>query len=83
MTRVGRMCGAAQARSPGGYTLLTCQVASHGVSQAVYEKLPYDHIKHFAPISLPVVAAPTAEVPAPKVGLGCTAIAAERRATEP
>jgi tripartite-type tricarboxylate transporter receptor subunit TctC len=37
---------------PDGYTLLTCQVASHGVSPAVYNKLPYDHIKDFAPISL-------------------------------
>jgi tripartite-type tricarboxylate transporter receptor subunit TctC len=38
--------------APDGYTLLTCQVASHGVSPAVYNKLPYDHIKDFAPISL-------------------------------
>jgi tripartite-type tricarboxylate transporter receptor subunit TctC len=38
--------------APDGYTLLTCQVASHGVSPAVYSKLPYDHIKDFAPISL-------------------------------
>ena len=38
--------------TPDGYTLLTCQVASHGVSPALYEKLPYDHIKDFAPISL-------------------------------
>lgn len=38
--------------APDGYTLLTCQVASHGVSPAVYQKLPYDHIRDFAPISL-------------------------------
>ena len=38
--------------APDGYTLLTCQVASHGVSPAVYNKLPYDHIKDFAPVSL-------------------------------
>ncbi len=38
--------------APDGYTLFTCQVASHGVSPAVYSKLPYDHIKDFAPISL-------------------------------
>ncbi len=37
---------------PDGYTLFTCQVASHGVSPAIYRKLPYDHIKDFAPISL-------------------------------
>src|SRR5512138_486603 len=35
-----------------GYTLLTCQVASHGVSPALYNKLPYDHIRDFAPLSL-------------------------------
>jgi tripartite-type tricarboxylate transporter receptor subunit TctC len=35
-----------------GYTLLTCQVASHGVSPAIYHKLPYDHIRDFAPVSL-------------------------------
>ena len=35
-----------------GYTLFTCQVGSHGVSPALYNKLPYDHIKDFAPISL-------------------------------
>ena len=37
---------------PDGYTLFTCQVASHGVSPALYNKLPYDHVKDFAPISL-------------------------------
>ena len=37
---------------PDGYTLFTCQVASHGVSPAIYHKLPYDHIRDFAPISL-------------------------------
>ena len=36
--------------APDGYTLLSCQVASHGVSPALYHKLPYDHIKDFAPI---------------------------------
>jgi len=36
---------------PDGYTLFTCNIASHGVSPAVYAKLPYDHIKDFAPIS--------------------------------
>ena len=38
--------------APDGYTLFTCQVASHGVSPAIYNKLPYDHIKDFAPVSL-------------------------------
>ena len=35
-----------------GYTLLTCQVASHGVSPALYQKLSYDAIRDFAPVSL-------------------------------
>ena len=43
---------AAAKAAPDGYTLLTCQVASHGVSPAVYNKLPYDHLRDFAPISL-------------------------------
>jgi tripartite-type tricarboxylate transporter receptor subunit TctC len=38
--------------APDGYTLLTCSVASHGVSPAIFAKLPYDAIKDFAPISL-------------------------------
>jgi len=50
----GGTVGAAEAaRAPGdGYTLLTCQVASHGVSPALYNKLPYDYAKDFAPVSL-------------------------------
>src|SRR5262249_34998039 len=38
--------------APDGYTLFTCQVASHGVSPALYQKLPYDYEKDFAPVSL-------------------------------
>jgi tripartite-type tricarboxylate transporter receptor subunit TctC len=38
--------------APDGYTLLTCQVASHGVSPALYNKLPYDAVRDFAPVSL-------------------------------
>ena len=37
--------------TPDGYTLFTCQIASHAVSPAVYNKLPYDFIKDFAPIA--------------------------------
>jgi tripartite-type tricarboxylate transporter receptor subunit TctC len=41
------------AKAPGdGYTLFSCGIASHGVSPALYNKLPYDHIRDFAPISL-------------------------------
>jgi tripartite-type tricarboxylate transporter receptor subunit TctC len=38
--------------APDGYTVLSCGIASHGVSPALYNKLPYDHIRDFAPISL-------------------------------
>jgi tripartite-type tricarboxylate transporter receptor subunit TctC len=38
--------------APDGYTLFTCNVASHGVSPALYNKLGYDYAKDFAPISL-------------------------------
>ncbi len=37
---------------PDGYTLFTCQIASHAISPALFRKLPYNHIKDFAPISL-------------------------------
>ena len=43
---------AAAKSTPDGYTLFTCQIASHAVSPALYKKtLPYDHIKDFVPIS--------------------------------
>jgi len=35
-----------------GYTLLLCNISSHAINPARYKKLPYDHIKDFAPISL-------------------------------
>ena len=38
--------------TPDGYTLFTCQIASHAISPALYKTLPYDHIKDFVPISL-------------------------------
>ena len=37
--------------TPDGYTLHLCGVA-HTVTPAVYKKLPYDHLRDFAPISL-------------------------------
>jgi tripartite-type tricarboxylate transporter receptor subunit TctC len=36
---------------PDGYTLLMCSIASHAIGPAVSAKLPYDHIKDFAPIA--------------------------------
>lgn len=37
---------------PDGYTLLFGSISSHAVNPAMYKKLPYDHIKDFAPVSL-------------------------------
>ncbi len=50
----GGTLGAAEAaRAAGdGYTLFSCGVASHGVSPALYNKLGYDAVKDFAPISV-------------------------------
>jgi tripartite-type tricarboxylate transporter receptor subunit TctC len=38
--------------NPDGYTLLLCNISSHAIHPARYRKLPYDHIRDFAPISL-------------------------------
>jgi tripartite-type tricarboxylate transporter receptor subunit TctC len=38
--------------TPDGYTLFACGVASHGISPAIYKKLPFDAVKDFAPISM-------------------------------
>ena len=41
------------AKSPGdGYTLLMGTVGTHGINRALYDKLPYDPIKDFVPITL-------------------------------
>ena len=43
---------AAVARStPDGYTLTMGTVSTHAINPAVYAKMPFDHIKDFAPIS--------------------------------
>jgi tripartite-type tricarboxylate transporter receptor subunit TctC len=38
--------------APDGYTLLMCTVSSHAINPSLYAKLPYDHIKDFAPVIL-------------------------------
>jgi len=38
--------------TPDGYTLFTCNIASHGVSPAIYNTLPFDAIKDLAPVGL-------------------------------
>ena len=41
------------AKAPAdGYTLLLCGIWSHGVAPSLYKKLPYDHYKDFAPVSM-------------------------------
>ena len=38
--------------TPDGYTLFACGVASHGVSPAIYKKLPFDPERDLIPISM-------------------------------
>jgi tripartite-type tricarboxylate transporter receptor subunit TctC len=44
-----------------GYTLLMGTVGTHGINRALYDKLPYDPIKDFVPVSL-VAAVPNVMV---------------------
>ena len=38
--------------APDGYTLLMATVGTHAINASLYRKLPYDHIKDFAPVVL-------------------------------
>lgn len=38
--------------APDGYTLLLCNMATHAIGPALHRKLPYDHIRDFAPVSI-------------------------------
>ncbi|MGZ8203531.1 MAG: Bug family tripartite tricarboxylate transporter substrate binding protein, partial [Burkholderiales bacterium] len=38
--------------APDGHTLLLCNMATHAIGPALHKKLPYDHIRDFAPISM-------------------------------
>ncbi len=38
--------------APDGYTLLMANIASHAINPALYQKIPYDPVKDFAPVSL-------------------------------
>jgi tripartite-type tricarboxylate transporter receptor subunit TctC len=38
--------------SPDGYTLVMGTVGTHSINGALYEKMPYDMVKNFTPISL-------------------------------
>src|SRR5262245_52349628 len=49
----GNVGAAIAAKStPDGYTMFACGVASHGVSPAIYKKLPFDPEKDLPPISM-------------------------------
>src|SRR5690349_12578544 len=38
--------------SPDGYTLLMGTVGTHAINPSLYAKMPYDHVKDFAPVIL-------------------------------
>ena len=38
--------------TPDGYTILVGSITTNAVNSALYKKLPYDHIRDFAPISM-------------------------------
>ena len=44
--------GAVARSAPDGYTLCMGTVSTHAINPSVYKKLPYDHVKDFAPLSL-------------------------------
>jgi tripartite-type tricarboxylate transporter receptor subunit TctC len=49
----GTLAADLAAKAPAdGYTLFACAIGSHGIAPALFKKLPYDHIRDFAPISL-------------------------------
>ena len=48
----GNIGAQAVARAPAdGYTLVMGTVGTHAINPSLYKKMPYDHIKDFAPIS--------------------------------
>lgn len=38
--------------APDGYTLVMGTVGTHAINPSLYKKMPYDHVKDFAPVSL-------------------------------
>ena len=49
----GTLGAAIAAKSPAdGYTLFQCNIASSAIAESLYAKMPYDHQRDFAPISL-------------------------------
>ena len=65
----GTIAADAVAKAPAdGYTLLQNSITTHGIGPHLFEKLPYDPVKDFAPVSglalLPLIMAVNAELPA-------------------
>ncbi len=54
--------------APDGYTMIMGNAGSHGINAAVYQKLPYDVERDFAPISL-IYKAPNIFVASQKFGV--------------
>jgi tripartite-type tricarboxylate transporter receptor subunit TctC len=49
----GTLGAAVAAKAPAdGYTLFQCNIASSAIAESLYAKLPYDHQRDFAPITL-------------------------------
>lgn len=49
----GTVGAAFAAKQPAdGYTLFQCNIASSAIAESLYAKMPYDHARDFAPISL-------------------------------
>src|SRR3954468_24326375 len=68
----GTIAAEAVARAPpDGYTLLQNSITTHGIGPHLFDKLPYDPVKDFAPVSglalLPLIMAVNADVPAKTV----------------
>ena len=38
--------------APDGYTLIVGTVGTHGINPSLYSKMPYDHVRDFAPVIL-------------------------------
>jgi tripartite-type tricarboxylate transporter receptor subunit TctC len=64
----GTIAADAVAKAPAdGYTLLQNSITTHGIGPHLFDKLPYDPVKDFAPVSglalLPLIMAVNAEPP--------------------
>ena len=68
----GTIAADAVAKAPAdGYTLLQNSITTHGIGPHLFDRLPYDPVKDFAPVSglalLPLIMAVNAELPARNV----------------